>query len=239
VNQSFQKARVGFTLVELLIGMSLAVILLGAVLTSYVTLGRNFTRSLGISSANQPTLESQARRTLAYFVQDVRMASGFKGSPTANSVILTLPSSTGNTTMGYANDTTSPTNQNLYRVPAANSISAWNANTAYVVNDFVYKDGAGYQCLAANTGVTPPNASDWKSIPPLHSSLVTCTINYYDASGNIYTSADLSAGNYLPGIKQLSISLVSQAGSSANGTLTQQFETDSARVIMRNKALLQ
>jgi len=102
------KPNAGFTLVEVLIGMSLSLLIMGAVLSSYVFLGRNFTRSLGISSANQPNLESQARRTLAYFTQDVRAASGLdltgtapKVLPSASGVTLVVPTGSGTTTVTY------------------------------------------------------------------------------------------------------------------------------------------
>ncbi len=179
-----------FTLVELLVGMSLALMVMTAVLTTYVTLGRNFTRSLGVSSANQPNLESQARRTLAYFTRDVRMASGISGTPSASSLTLTLPTGTGSTTVAYAYDSTA---QTLTRTPASGTAQT------------------------------------------LHSSLLSFTFNYYDSSGNPYTSFT----NYLSGIKQLSITFTSQAGSSVNGTLTQVYQSSSSRLLLRNKALLQ
>ena len=94
----------GFTLVELLIGMSLSLMLMLAVLSSYVFLARQFTRTLGFSSFYQPTLEAQSRRTLAYFTQDVGMASSISGSPSATGVVLVLPTSTGSTTVTYAYD---------------------------------------------------------------------------------------------------------------------------------------
>ena len=58
-------ATAAFTLVELLIAMSLSLMIMTAVLSSYVFLGRSFSRSLGIASANQPTLENQGRQALA------------------------------------------------------------------------------------------------------------------------------------------------------------------------------
>ncbi|HEX7631695.1 MAG TPA: prepilin-type N-terminal cleavage/methylation domain-containing protein, partial [Lacunisphaera sp.] len=58
-----------FTLTELLIGMTLSLIVMTAVLTSYTFMGRNLFRL-----ANQQTLQTQSRRTLQYFQQDVRMA---------------------------------------------------------------------------------------------------------------------------------------------------------------------
>ena len=160
-----------------------------AVLTTYITLGRNFTRLLGISSSIQPTLESQARRTLAYFTQDVRMASGISGTPSASSLTLSLPTGTGSTTVAYIYDSTA---QTLTRTPAGGTAQT------------------------------------------LHSTLLSFTFNYYDSSGNPYTSYT----NYLPGIKQLSFTLTSQAGNSTIGTLTQIYRTDSPRLLLRNKALL-
>ena len=115
----------GFTLVELLVGMSLSLLIMGAVLSSYVFLGRNFTRTLGIISKNQPTLESQGRRALAYFSQDVRMASGISGTPSASSLTLTLPSSSGTTTVTYAYDSTGRT---LTRTTASGAALVLQAN---------------------------------------------------------------------------------------------------------------
>jgi hypothetical protein len=181
--------RTAFTLVEVLIGMSLALMVMTAVLSTYTTLGRNFTRTLGITSANQPTLNSQIRRTLVYFIQDVRMASGISGTPSASTVTLTLPSGTGTTTVAYSYDSTA---QTLTRTPSG--------GTALV----------------------------------LQSSLLACSFTYYDAAGNSYTSFT----NYLPGIKQLSLSFTCRAGSSTNGTLTQVYQADSPRMILRNRSFL-
>jgi hypothetical protein len=188
------KPSAAFTLVELLVGMSLALMVMTAVLTTYVTLGRNFTRSLGISSANQPNLESQARRTLAYFTRDVRMASGISGTPSASSLTLTLPTGTGSTTVAYS-----------------------------------YSSGTLTRTPAGGTAQT------------LHTNLLTFTFNYYDSSGNPYTIFDpvVSGFSSFSGIKQLSFTLTSQAGSSTTGTLTQVYRTDSPRLLIRNKALLQ
>lgn len=108
----------GFTLVELLIGLSLSLMVMAAVLSSYTFLARNFTRSLGVvftvtdssfNLANRPALETQGRQTLAYFAQDVRMATGISGTPSASTVTLTLPTNTGSTTVTYTYDATNQT----------------------------------------------------------------------------------------------------------------------------------
>ncbi len=183
----------GFTLVELLVGMSLALIVMTAVLSTYITLGRNFTRSLGVSSANSPTLEGQARRTLAAFAQDVRMASGISGTPSANAVTLTLPTGSGTTTVAYSYNSSAGT---LTRTPSGGTASV------------------------------------------LQYSLLTCVFTYYDNSGNAYVDSDLSAGSYLRGIKQLSLSFTAQTGRASNGTLTPVYQTSSPRVLLRNRSLL-
>jgi Tfp pilus assembly protein PilW len=80
----------GFTLVELLIGTSLSAAVMLGVLSSYIYLGRSFTRL-----ANQQTLETEARRTLGYFARDAQTASGIAGTPSASAVTFILPSATG------------------------------------------------------------------------------------------------------------------------------------------------
>lgn len=186
--------------------MSLALMVMTAVLTTYVTLGRNFTRSLGISSANQPDLASQARRTLAAFAQDVRMASGILGTPNARSMTLILPTGTATKNVAYYfNNTASPV-----------TVTLAGYSTTVPAMSLVRVDGS--------SGATQT----------LQSSLLTCVFNYYDSSGKPYSAYV----NYLPGIKQLSVTFTAQAGSSTNGTLTQVYETDSPRLLLRNKALL-
>lgn len=176
---------------------------MSAVLTSYVFLGRNFTRSLGINSANQPTLEAQGRRALAYFIQDVRMASGIdttgvapKVVPSVTGVTLILPTSTGTTTVTYTYDTTIPSNKKLVRTPAG------------------------------GTAVT------------LHTNLQSFYLRYYDNAGRPYDNSSApytTTTDYWSSITQLSMSFTSQGGKSVNGTLTQVYQSDSSRLIIRNK----
>ncbi len=209
------ESKAAFTLVEVIIGMSLALMVMTAVLTTYVTLGRNFTRSLGISSANQPSLESQARRTLAYLAQDVRMASGFPSSSTlsASTMTLILPDGTGTSQVTYYYNS--------------------NAITSSTTSDNVTVSGTSVAMRREALTRCVYNGSTVTSLL-LHTNLLTCVFSYYDATGNPYTTYV----NYLPGIKQLSLSLTAQSGSSTNGTLTQVYSTDSPRLLLRNKALL-
>ncbi len=192
----------GFTLVELLIGISLSLMVMGAVLSSYVFLARNFTRSLGVNSSNQPTLESQGRRTLAYFTQDVRMGSAVSGI-SATEMTLTLPSSTGSTRLitYYYNST-------------ANSVSI-------------------YGITATPKSLTRIDRNTSTALT-LHNDLLTFSFSYYDTTGNLITSYT----NYAIGLKQVSFSLTSQAGSAINGTLTPVFQIASPRLVLRNKTVL-
>lgn len=112
------RPRAGFTLVELLIGVSLSLMVMAAVLSSYVFLARSFTRSLGVvftrtstdfTQVNRPSLEAQGRQTLAYFSQDVRLASGIAGTPSAAALTLTIPTATGSTTVAYSYDAVNQT----------------------------------------------------------------------------------------------------------------------------------
>lgn len=98
------KAAAGFTLAELLISLSLALAVMTAVLSSYIFLGRNLVRLV-----NQQTLETEARRTLAYFTRDVRMASGVTGTPSNTSVTFLLPTNFGTTTAAYSYDSSTQT----------------------------------------------------------------------------------------------------------------------------------
>ena len=104
-----------FTLVELLIGLTLAATMMLAVISSYVYLGRNFTRSLGLTAANQPTIENQSRQTLALFGQDMRMAMDISGTPSASSLTLILPTASGTTSVAYSFNSVAGT---LTRTPA-------------------------------------------------------------------------------------------------------------------------
>ena len=183
-----------FTLTELLIGMTISLIVMTAVLTSYTFMGRNLFRL-----ANQQTLQTQSRRTLQYFQQDVRMASGISGTPSASSLVLILPttSTSTTTTVTWTYDSTAGT---LTRTPAS------------------------------GTALT------------LLSNLKSSSFNYYDGSGNAFTSATLSAGSYLLSIKQVSLSFTSQTGANADGTSSPQmanYQISTPRMTLRNQSFLQ
>ncbi len=204
----------GFTLVELIVATTLSLMIMAAILSSYVFLGRNFTRSLGLTGTNQPTLENQSRRTLAYFAQDARMASGLVTTlnpplfaPTATTMTLILPTSSG------------------------------SKNVTYYFND------TGGDPIPAIPGFTLPAHSlvrlEATTMLVLQTNLLTCSFNYYDASGRPYVIFDPAVAGYssLEGIKQVSINFTAQGGSKINGTLTAIYTSASPLMIFRNKQL--
>jgi Tfp pilus assembly protein PilW len=184
------KSTGAFTLAELLIGMSLAMMVMAAVLSSYTFIGRSLFRLV-----NQQTLITQGQRALAYLAQDVRMAGGISGTPSSASLVLILPTNTGSTTtVTWAYNSTAGT---LTRTPSS------------------------------GTALT------------LLSYLTSSSFSYYDSAGRSYTSSTLSAGSYLPSIKQVALSFSAQKGESFNGTQTPVFQGGSARLTLRNSAFQQ
>ena len=141
----------GFTLLELMVGMALSMMVMAAVLSSYVFVARAYTKTIGFGLPNQPTLEAQGRRTLAYFAQDVQMAAAVS-SPSASEVTLTLPLSTGGTKLVtyYYNSTSSAVSVYSVTVPAnalaridRTSSTTLTLHTSLLTCTFSYYDNTG------------------------------------------------------------------------------------------------
>jgi prepilin-type N-terminal cleavage/methylation domain-containing protein len=97
-------ARRGFTLVEVLVGATLSAAVMAAVFSSYIYLGRSLARL-----ANQQILETEGRRALGSFVQDVQQAIDIDTTSTlsASTVTLKIPAATGvstSVTYTFTND---------------------------------------------------------------------------------------------------------------------------------------
>ncbi|MBM3853157.1 MAG: hypothetical protein FJ399_08365 [Verrucomicrobia bacterium] len=209
----------GFTLSELMIGLSLSMIVMAAILSSYIYIARAYVRTIGFGEPNQPTLESQGRRTLATFAQDVQSASGLMTSPSstyplsASEVTLIVPRSTGGT---------------KYVTYYYNSSSSATTVTK----------GASSVTVTA----TSLTRIDWSTVTALtlHSSLASCTLTYYDVFADIDVTGTARSYttyvNYLTGIKQITLALSARAGTGANQT--QLYQITSPRYILRNRAVL-
>lgn len=115
------RRRAAFSLVEIMIGASIGSFVLLGILTAFVTLGRS-----GARLYNYNTMETESRRALDEFSQDVRMASGIVWN-SDSSVTLTVPdnyAAYGNqVTYAYDSATTGATRRTFYRVPGNPSTS--------------------------------------------------------------------------------------------------------------------
>jgi hypothetical protein len=190
----------------MLVGMSLALTVLVAVLSTYTLLAQHMVRL-----ANQQTLETEARRTLLAFEQDVRATTGLT-SASSTGLTLTLPTATGSTDVSYAyySSTTTvagvsiPAESLVRRSPAASGIP---------------------RVLLRNI-----LSSEFGSSP------YTYGFTYYDASGQQY--AHPVASSDLGGIKQLSLAFRTATGSTLTGTRTPTYIGATPRLILRNKPFL-
>lgn len=81
-------SRSGFTLVEVMISSTLAAIILAAVLSTYLFLGRNLARL-----SSYQALETESHKALAYLTRDFMQAESVKSgtTPTGSTVTLVLP----------------------------------------------------------------------------------------------------------------------------------------------------
>ncbi len=126
----------GFTLSEVVIAATLSVFILAGVLSAFLFIGRT-----SFAASNYSELESEARRGLEVFAEDVRMAHDIRwNSP--QSVTLVIAGSSGPTTVTYAYDgqTNSPTHRSFYRVLGnADSIAPRRALIRNLAPDFSFK----------------------------------------------------------------------------------------------------
>jgi len=204
------QSRAGFTLVELLVGMSLALVVMTAVLSTFGFLGRNLNRL-----ANQQQLESEGRRALAYFAQDVRMASGLSSPGTAQ-LELAVPAGTATRKVIY-----------FYN-------SAATATTVDIgaTGDEVSVTAPGNSLVRFVEDTANPNTGNTVT---LLRNLLSLDFDYRDVSDNAVTDFT----NKVPSIKRVALEFRSQTGVAANGTLTPVYPCASPFLTIRNKPLLE
>jgi prepilin-type N-terminal cleavage/methylation domain-containing protein len=211
-------SRSGFTLVEVLVGATLSAAVMAAVLSSYIYMGRGLGRL-----ANQQTLETEGRRTVALFARDVRMASDLTDTAnlSATRVSLTVPVSSGTNTITYYY------NNN----PSAATVAINGTNVSMPANALT-------RCVYNGSTVSALTLLRLRNIN--NTAVATrsdLTIRYYDSSSNEYTTYV----NYLPGIKQLGIEFTSTNGNDVDDSASSQtatYQAKSARIILRNRGLL-
>jgi prepilin-type N-terminal cleavage/methylation domain-containing protein len=125
------KDRRGFTLVEVMIAASLGTMVLAGVMSTFLMLGRS-----GANVANYSVMESQARRALEEFSQDVRMANAITWNSTS-SITLTIPNNYAPTAgvVTYAYDSGS---QKFYRTPRDSTSASGQTDLIRNVVSFSY-----------------------------------------------------------------------------------------------------
>lgn len=122
----------GFTLLELMVSGALSAMVMAGVFSSFLMVNRS-----GVNAINYCLMETQARKALEEFSQDVRMASTVTWN-SANSITLTVPnnytSTSGKVTYVYDSSTNpySATKQSLYRMPGDSAAS--NPKTVLIRN---------------------------------------------------------------------------------------------------------
>jgi Tfp pilus assembly protein PilW len=206
-----------FTLVELLIGAALSAAVLAAVLSSYLYLSRQLARL-----AHQQTLETEGRRALGYFTQDIQRASGVDTTQTvaANRVALTVPSAAGtNHTITYYYNAS---------LTAAATVSINGTNVTMPAASLT-------RCVYDGSTVTSQTLLRYITDGDTDTADNDLQIRYYDSSGNEYASYT----DYLPGIKQLTLEFVTRTGTANSGTQTPLHRVKSSRLALRNRSFLQ
>lgn len=218
----------GFTLVEVLIGAALSAAVMAAVLSSYLFLGRQLTRL-----AHQQTLETQARRTLGQFTQDVQQATGVV-------TLSTTPTSPANNRLDLAIRTSSGTAQTITYYYN----SSLTSSASVTINGTSVTMPAASLTRCVTQGSTVTSVTILRNITDGDTDTTDADLafRYFDASGNPYdsgTSPFATTTNYLPGIRFISLQFITQTGIAAAGTQTPQLRMTSGRLALRNRSFLQ
>lgn len=98
-----RRTRAGFSLVEVMIAGTISTVILAAVLTVFLMLGRN-----GYNAASYSMMETQSRQALELFCEDARMASNISWSSNQN-ITLTVVKSGGTVPVVYYYDSAGKT----------------------------------------------------------------------------------------------------------------------------------
>lgn len=109
----------GYTLTEILVSTGISSFILVAILQTFLMMGRS-----SYNSANYCIMESESRRAMETFSQEIRMAGDITWN-SSTSITLTVPgSSTYTVTYAYDSGTSGRTAQSFYRVLGGPSSTA-------------------------------------------------------------------------------------------------------------------
>lgn len=136
----------GFTLVELIVGMSLSVVIFAAILSGFTFLGRSLTRLV-----NTHDQEAKSRRAFSVFAKDISVATQVtSGSDISLSLKIPDSSGTTTTTVIYTYDRPVGTSGTLTRTDGSGSTVLLTNLAAF---DFNYFNGAGTPSNPGTLGV--------------------------------------------------------------------------------------
>jgi prepilin-type N-terminal cleavage/methylation domain-containing protein len=212
-NRALALGSQGFTLVELLVATSIATVLIGGMLSSYLFLGRNLIRD-----SNRQELEAQSRNMLQTFARDVGVADRIAGAY----------NSAGDITSDSSWQTMPTSGQAAFRMSVRND----SGGTYYYAVTYAYNANADTVTRTVSSGLnsgTPPSTFNANFLTLLrHAS--DFRFNYLDRASN-------TTGNQL-GVKQIEVaSFTLTNGIAAAGTQSI-FTGASARLVLRNRHLV-
>jgi Tfp pilus assembly protein PilW len=196
--------------VELLVAMSIATVLIGGMLSSYLFLSRNIVRN----SARQE-LETQSRNLLQRFARDVGIADRIAGS------------------YDPANDITS--DSSWQTMPTSSQVAfrmrAGTTGEFHYAVTYTYDADADTVTRAVSSGVNSGTAPSG-----FNANTLTLLTRASGFSFNYLDRAASTASNLL-GIKQLEVASFTLTGGNAEAGTQSTFTGASARLVLRNRHL--
>lgn len=248
------RAAGGFTLMEIMISMTLLAILCTAVISAYLFMGRNLERMM---FAQQLGVES--RRALQQFNSDVGSAITFTSATTTNLTFTTPVSGTlTNCSTTSASTTVTCASTSLLSagmgisgtgIPTSATVSSITNSTTFVLSAAATATNTGQSLYASggtttvtylfNSGSTPATltrTAGGVTTTMLASIDLTATsptngFAFYDENGNSVSGTS----SY---VKMVEFAFTTKAGKGTSGTKSK-YVVVSPRVMLRNKPLLQ
>ena len=204
-----------------MVAMSIAMVVLAAILSSYTFLGRNLVRY-----SNQQQLEAQSRRMLQIWAKDARMADKitYAYDPTND----------------ITQDSTWQTMPTALQAALRMSVPNGSGGTYVYAVTYVYDTNAGVLWRNVSSGVssgTPPSGFDASPLILLTGLPKTGDAGPLWAGLRYFDQQNLTAANTLS-IKTIeTASFTISAGTATAGTRSL-FNSASARLVLRNKQLV-
>ncbi|MBI5770495.1 MAG: prepilin-type N-terminal cleavage/methylation domain-containing protein [Verrucomicrobia bacterium] len=237
----------GFTLVELMVALSLGAIVIAGIFAAYLFLGRNLTRMVNIQQQ-----EVKSRRALKMFTQDLSSAIQLTTS-TDSQIVVTTPvgvtltgaaTTSGNTTVTCSSTSALTTGASISGsgIPSGVTVSSITNGTTFVISSNATATASGlvlsaivttsvtYIYTAGGDGSGTLTRTDSAGTTTLLTNLSAFDFSYYNESGTAVSSSPQS-------VKSVEFTFTSAVGTSSVGTRAS-YTTVSPRVVLRNKPAL-